>query len=484
MLTLIGKIIPRNSGSIMKRRFFALLACQCFALAVCAQVTFVVQSLPASTPPTDSLYIAGDFCGWQPGLPDYMLHKNPEQKWSITLPAQAAGTVIEFKFTRGSWSTVEKGPSGQEIPNRTYTFGTTAGVVDVVIANWADGSGAVSTAAPNVKIISTAFYMPQLDRTRRIWVYFPPDYETSGKTYPVLYMHDGQNLFDAATSFAGEWEVDETLNSLAEQGKNVPLVVGVDNGGSYRLDEYTPWRNPQYGGGDGEKYGQFITETLKPYIDQHYRTRPGREYTGVMGSSLGGLISHFAAVNDQEVFSKAGLFSPSYWFSDTLWAFTHDAGRKQDVRFYQLCGSNEGGNVVTDMQRMNDSLVGAGFPQDQVANKVVAGGQHNEKLWRENFGEAYLWLFSTYADPNATEEHPLAERVRCFPNPARDHIVAVAPSDLPVRAVSVFNPVGTCVKRVSWPAENRVSVGDLPPGTYILECEYDGGRLTGKFTKE
>lgn len=176
-----------------------------FTLQISAQVTFVIQALPDNTPVEDTIFIAGDITGWEPGSSDYMMHKNDEGKWSITLAAKPSGTKIEYKFTRGSWKTGEKGQSGQEIANRTFTFSHSSSVVDVTIYNWANtGGGSSSTAATNVKIMSTDFYMPQLDRKRRIWIYFPPGYETSGLSYPVLYMHDGQNLFDATTSFSGE----------------------------------------------------------------------------------------------------------------------------------------------------------------------------------------------------------------------------------------------------------------------------------------
>ncbi len=367
-------------------------------LAVFSQVTFIIESVPADTPASDSLFIAGSLNGWEPGSPAYMLHKNADLKWSITIPAQAAETVIRYKFTRGSWTTVEKGPEGEEIADRSYTFGSTPSV-EVAIAKWADGGGTVkSTAVANVKIIRDDFHIPQLNRNRRIWMYFPPDYETSGQRYPVLYMHDGQNIFDALTSFSGEWEVDETLNKLAAQGKRVPLVVGIDNGGNDRISEYTPWQSIKYGGGDGEKYAQFIVETLKPFIDQNYRTLPDRNNTAILGSSLGGSISHFIALNYQDIFSKAGIFSPAYLISDTIWEATHDTRKQKDIRFYQLCGTNEGADVAGDMQRMNDSLIEIGFRQGRIRNKIVPGGQHNEKLWRENFEEAYLWLFDSYAN--------------------------------------------------------------------------------------
>ncbi len=214
------------------------------------QVTFIIQSLPSYTPPEAFIYIAGNFNGWNPGDVNYRLSKNAEEMWFITLGQGNQGSSIQYKFTLGNWETVEKGPNGEEIDNRNFVYGN-GDTVDIFIANWRQDGGGTSTAAENVSILSEDFEMPQLGRTRRIWLYLPPDYDTSVKSYPVLYMHDGQNLFDAATSFAGEWEVDETLNGFFGQGYQVPIVVGIDHGDEYRIPEYTPWPHPSYGGGEG-----------------------------------------------------------------------------------------------------------------------------------------------------------------------------------------------------------------------------------------
>ena len=449
-----------------------------------AQVTFVVESLPANTPAQDNLYIAGDFSAWDPGSAKYVMHKNEQGKWSITLPAQSAGTVINYKFTRGTWATVEKGAAGEEIGNRSYTFGSTI-QVSITIYNWADlGSSSTSTAAANVKIMSSNFDMPQLNRTRKIWIYLPPAYETSGIAYPVLYMHDGQNLFDNQTSFAGEWKVDEALNSLATQGKKVPIVIGIENGGNYRIGEYTPWLNPDYGGGDGEKYLQFIVETLKPYVDQHYRTLPDRENTGIMGSSLGGLISHFGALKYQSVFGKAGIFSPSYWFSDSVWKFTHDAGKQNDMRIYQLCGTDESSEVDVpgDMYRMNDSLVKLGFAQENISNKVVDGGQHNEKLWSEAFSEAYQWLFNDYITSVADPVQDVG--ITCYPNPVTNELTFKSTRKIHFDTLVIMDINGKVVKSIKAPANNKLDVRNLNSGSYILRCTAGDVRLEGKFIKK
>ncbi len=352
-------------------------------------VTIIVTSIPANTPVGDHIYIAGNFTGWEPGNPNFILSTNSLSQLQIVI--EGTGT-LEFKFTRGGWDTVEGNANGGFLPNRTFTIGS-SDTLGLTILSWEDTGGTTHTAAENVTVMDENFAMPQFNRTRRIWLFLPADYATSGKSYPVLYMHDGQNLFDIATSFAGEWEVDESLNTFFNDGKEVPIVVGVDNGGGDRIDEYTPWANPGYGGGDGDKYAQFIVETLKPYIDGNYRTKPERESTGVMGSSLGGLISFYIAVKYQDVFSKAGVFSPSFWFSDSCYSFAKTTGRKFPMQFYIMGGNNESGGLVQEMENMIDTLYAAGFSEEEIKLKIVPGGQHNEYLWRTQFPAAYEWLF-------------------------------------------------------------------------------------------
>jgi predicted alpha/beta superfamily hydrolase len=253
----------------------------------------------------------------------------------------------------------------------------------------------VSTKASNVHIIDTTFYIPQLDRFRRIWIYLPPDYEQSSTYYPVMYMHDGQNLFDDLTSFAGEWGVDETLNAMAKKGFPGIIVVGIDNGSEERLNEYSPWQRPDGNGGAGDKYAAFLVETLKPKIDQHFRTLPEREFTGIGGSSMGGLISLYATLKYPGVFSRCLVFSPAFWFADESYEFAKEMKFDQDFRFHFLAGGKEYGerSVPEKTQQMIDILITNGLAEHQYRYVVDPEGKHNEAFWQANFAEAMKFLF-------------------------------------------------------------------------------------------
>ena len=282
-----------------------------------AQITLRITQLPSNTPSGATIYFGGSINSWQPGDANFALIDDGQGVKTITIP-EGAGSV-QYKFTRGSWATVETNSTGGDIANRTFTFNGQPQTINLTVQSWKDlGSGGTSTAASNVQILNTNFFMPQLNRSRRIWLYLPPDYQTTTKTYPVIYMQDGQNLFDNLTAFGGnEWRVDETLNNLHQNGDYGAIVVGIDNGGSHRINEYGPWVNAQYGGGQGSLYMDFIVETLKPYIDANFRTKPQAPFTAMIGSSLGALISTYGQVRFTQTFEKVGSFSPAYWFNLT-----------------------------------------------------------------------------------------------------------------------------------------------------------------------
>jgi predicted alpha/beta superfamily hydrolase len=326
------------------------------------------------------------------------------------------------------------------------------------------------------------FYMPQLDRYRRIWIYLPPGYDSSDQEYPVLYMHDGQNIFDAGTSFLGiEWEVDETLNDLASQGYQVPIVVGIDNGGIHRTDELTPWNNPEYGGGEGDEYMAFIVETLKPYIDNNFRTLPDRDNTGILGSSLGGLISNYGALKYQDVFSKSGPFSPAYWINyDSIMNYVSVTGKKEEIRFYQNAGENEGDIYIDIMYRMEDSLKSVGF--ENISSKVIANGEHNEATWRDDFEAAYLYLFVSYA--NDIEDYRKFKSLFISPNPARSHIV-INNHEIPGSFdLMILDSSGKVISKLSDYSSTTFDVSSLAPGLYIIHIRANDGKYAGRFIKK
>ncbi|WP_347260832.1 alpha-amylase family glycosyl hydrolase [Rudaea sp.] len=250
------------------------------------------------------------------------------------------------------------------------------------------------TAQANVHVLAQKLKMPGLDRERTLRIYLPPGYEKSSKRYPVLYMHDGQNLFDATTSYSGEWGVDETLNELAKTKGLELIVVGIDHGGEHRIQELDAWDNAKFGKGEGRQYMDFVVGTVKPYIDQHYRTKPGRADTAIMGSSMGGLISQYAIEQYPQVFSRAGMFSPAYWpAKPAVFDFARTQPPRKDAKLYFYAGGKEGEEMVGDMQRMVAQLRAQGHPPARIATTVAADAQHNEAAWRAQFARAVLWLF-------------------------------------------------------------------------------------------
>ncbi|HET9747458.1 MAG TPA: alpha/beta hydrolase-fold protein [Chitinophagaceae bacterium] len=377
--------------------FIALL----ITLSVASQqkIRIVINSLPSNHPAGSSIFIAGNFNSWNPQNKSYQFQKD-DKGYFIELPLNAG--AYEYKITRGGWDKVESTSDGKDIGNRALKVEGDA-TLEVSIAGWKDlfpSSAQVrrSTAGRNVQIIDTAFFIPQLNRTRRIWVYLPPTYNSSKKKYPVLYMHDGQNLFDDATSFSGEWGVDEAMDTLGLKMKEC-IVVGIDNGGSERLSEYSPydfrWRVTNADTtveGAGDKYVQFLARTLKPFIDKKYRTLRKKANTFTAGSSMGGLISMYALLKYPKVFGGAGVFSPAFWTAPRIFDDMRARGKKVKAKIYFYAGDEEGETMVpmtlrafNEMHRVSKSMM---------CEVIRAGGKHNEQRWRMEFPLFYQWMMN------------------------------------------------------------------------------------------
>jgi predicted alpha/beta superfamily hydrolase len=366
-----------------------------------------VTAVPATTPAGQVLYVAGSFNSWQPADPSSRLVRQADGSYQLTLPASVRGTQ-EFKFTRGSWATAEATAQYQPVVNRQVTLTGAPTKLSFQVATWQDqrpgGTPAPSakahTLAANVRVLADSFRLPQLGgRARRVWLYLPLGYAASPlKRYPVLYLQDGQNVFDEATAFVGEWGVDETLNQLAKESKAATgcIVVAIDNGGTRRLDEYSPWVNAEYKkGGEGDQYTIFLALTLKPYIDAHYRTRPDAAHTAIAGSSMGGLLAFYAGLKYPEVFGRVGVFSPAIWFAkDSLLSYERRRPAPLASRFYFVAGPAESETMVPLMREVRDGLLARGVAPGHIAFETPADGQHAEWFWRREFGPAYRWLLA------------------------------------------------------------------------------------------
>ncbi len=469
----------------MKRLLFCVLGSFMMAQAF-AQLT-INLSVPANTPISDSIFIAGTFNGWNAGSTTHRLTRQPNGTYSITLP-QGSGTML-FKFTRGNWQKVESTANGQNVGNRSYTWISGPANLSLSVAGWLDltgGGGSSSTANAQVSVLSNNFFLPQLNRSRRLWLYLPPDYASQPqKRYPVIYMQDGQNLFDQTTSFSGEWQVDETLTALHQNGDYGAIVVGIDNGGSQRLNEYSPWVNAQYGGGQGAAYVDFLLNTLKPYVDSAYRTLSGPSNTLVMGSSMGGLISQYAHLREPQVFGKAGIFSPAFWFSNNSWLQPRTSPYRPGNKLYLLTGGSEGSNPqvqVADVVRMRDSLQQAsGYPAAALQYVLRPAGQHTESFWRAEFGAAYQWLT---AQPTTAVEAPGRARPEVWPNPSTRlfHFSAALSGDS-VEGV-IYSVDGRKIKSVTLQANSSFQLEGVPAGLYLLVFDDAGQRYRISLQKQ
>ena len=254
------------------------------------------------------------------------------------------------------------------------------------------------------------FHSQHLEHDRDVIVWVPPGYDESDARYPVLYLHDGQNLFDPATAFGGQhWRAGETATALTESGALAPLIlVGIYNAGEHRIDEYTQTHDRRRGGGGADSYGRFIVEELKPMIDAGYRTLADRGNTGIGGSSLGGLVSLYLALKHADVFGKAAVMSPSVWWDrrsilrDVRRAAALDARPRLwvDMGTAESRGAGSARRVLEDARLLKAGLLKAGWIEgENLHYEEVEGGTHSEHAWAERFGRVLQWL---YAPPVST----------------------------------------------------------------------------------
>jgi len=314
----------------------------------------------ASVDKNDSLYVAGSFNDWNPADPKYGFR--PGSSLNITLPAGG----FEFKLTRGGWDRSECKADGSSMANRLLILQSDT-VLRLTVEEWSDmipPKPKSSTASKQVQVLDTAFYISKLNRYRRVWIYLPENYiKDNQERYPVLYMHDGQNLFEDTTSYSGEWGVDEYLDSIKLKKC---IVVGIDHGGEKRMNEYSPFDHEEFGKGEGAAYVDFVAK------------------------SMGGLISMYAVLRHPKVFGGVGVFSPSFWVSDKINSYIQKRGKKYKGLVYFYAGKQEGEQMVQQLLKAFEILSSVSKAKSTVV--IRNDGMHNEARWRKEFPGFYQFL--------------------------------------------------------------------------------------------
>jgi predicted alpha/beta superfamily hydrolase len=257
-----------------------------------------------------------------------------------------------------------------------------------------------STVAAPSRFETFTVALPTLGVERTLRVYLPRGYTNcEGCRYPVVYFMDGQNVFDAATSYVGEWGADETLDDLLQKHDLAVIAVAIDHGNEARMQELSVWENPEFKPARGEAFLADLVAAVKPAIDARYRTRPAAASTTIIGSSMGGLMAHAALLRHPEVFGGAIIFSPSYWFSPAIAPETARTPLRPGQRVYVYAGGRESESMVPEAKAMFRRFEASdGGALDKVFVEIPEG-QHNEASWRAVLPAALCWRFAPICQP-------------------------------------------------------------------------------------
>lgn len=345
-----------------------------------------------------AVYLAGNFNDWKVSDPSYRMNKVAKGKYRFDFPANATlPKKIEYKYLRSDWDEVELDEYGNPTPNRTVDSDRTQ-IVDYVPRWKKNGLTYQPELLPEIRIISENFEIPQLIKTRRIAALLPHNYAQTDQRYPVLYLQDGQNLFDDYAPY-GNWGLDKKLAVMAEKGQGDLIIVAIDHAEEERIAEFTPSANTKLGRGQGKKYVRFLADTLKPFIDKHFRTLPDRSNTGIGGSSMGGLISIYAGLMYPEVYSRLMIFSPSLWAAPNIHFHAINLEAASDVKIYLYAGGEESVNMIPNINNFRSAIEKQGIEVNiDFKVSIDPKGKHNEARWGEEFPKAAEWLF--YGGPS------------------------------------------------------------------------------------
>lgn len=361
------------------------------ATAARAQVVVLVEDMPAGTAP-DSLFLAADINRWSPCSPAHRFAPDAYGRPVLSLPQSDTDTLY-FKVCRGSWRAVECRPDGTEVPRHLVLPGIDT--IRLRVEAWRDvvpQKQLASTALKSVRFAPKQIEMPQLGKHRSVRVYFPPNY-FNGKAFPVIYMHDAQQLFDNATSQSrAEWRVDEIMDALYYSRGFSAIVVGLYADEKERTRELTPWANDSLAiAGQGDAYARFVVKTLKPFVDGHYRSDPRRERTAIVGAELAGLSSLYIAQQHPDVFGLVAALSPVVESCPKARDFQAKLKpNKRSQRIYLAVGEEQ----QPERQRteaLHAQMQAAGFLDLRL--NLCPHGQPVEWYYGEEFERAVRFLF-------------------------------------------------------------------------------------------
>ncbi|TNE65976.1 MAG: carbohydrate esterase [Bacteroidetes bacterium] len=338
------------------------------------------------------VFITGNFNGWVTKDERFRMRKLAEGHYEYAFSAPLPDAEpLEYKYVKGGWDGEELDADGHPPVNRRMEV--PRGKVTDIVPQWkAHGDWYNPDFYPDIRILSKHFKLPKLSPKRRISILLPWNYEKSGKRYPVLYLQDGQNLFEDEAPF-GTWGVDKHLAALSEKGNGDFIVVAIDHGGKERIREFSPYDSQKWGEGLGKDYAHFLTETLKPYIDAEFRTLPDRSHTGIGGSSMGGLISIYAGILFPEVYSKFMVFSPSLWVTPRVYYEPFQFASYPSTRIYLYAGGKEGAGMLTNAKRFKQTMEKRSASRVQLHLEIDPEGLHNEARWGQEFPKAAEWLY-------------------------------------------------------------------------------------------
>lgn len=372
-------------------------------------ITLIVK-VPSNTPHNSKLTLGGDFNGWDPTKKGYELTAKGGGIFEYTFPSFEKDKVLNFKITRGSWDSVEIADTGASSENRNYTVTGTSQNINIAVADWADLSTKEAPSTIIGTVIIEDIELPTFKDKRKIRIYLPPHYKDSNTRFPVIYMTDAQNVFDNKTANAGEWEIDELMeNFAAKKSPITSIVVAVDHADENRMLEYLPFsQDNQFAinsgvnnlaKGKGDEFSDWLVNELKPNIDQRYRTKPEREYTSMMGSSMGGLISCYTALRHQEAISKTACLSSAFLkrlVNSHLINYIKQTSKQFPMKFYFDIGDNEfglfGDDIIKETFEVYEALLSIGFEKHELRYQVIKGGTHDEPSWRKRTEDILLWL--------------------------------------------------------------------------------------------